>query len=228
MSKVCLDSDVLKKFWPKFETLSVNCRKNEVLPILAYQVLLGVQKHFCGSLCGAGETPALCFAHCSALLVLHVRIPGTSVPELNFRIIYLGCWTRQWCKYAGLWPGQTVQGTVTLIMHQTKQLGHSIDELLIGVSIRKSVLQAIIRIPICTQGFDMLSWFLTKHDSWHCMLHSHLVTVVGRTHSQWFEVEKGAGWCWTAKLVEKSVKSRVFAKIKPWYNESGLLRFVRL
>jgi len=70
MSKVCLDSDVLKKFWPKFETISVNCRKNEVLPILAYQVLLGVQKHFCGSLCGAGETPALCFAHCSPLTCL--------------------------------------------------------------------------------------------------------------------------------------------------------------
>ena len=31
---------------------------------MPYQVLLGVQKHFCGSLCGAGETPALCFAHC--------------------------------------------------------------------------------------------------------------------------------------------------------------------
>ena len=55
---------IKKNFWPKFETLSVNCRKNEVLPIMPYQVLLGVQKHFCGSLCGAGETPALCFAHC--------------------------------------------------------------------------------------------------------------------------------------------------------------------
>ena len=33
---------------------------------MPYQVLLGVQKHFCGSLCGAGETPALCFAHCTS------------------------------------------------------------------------------------------------------------------------------------------------------------------
>ena len=29
-------------------------------------------------------------------------------------------------------------------------------------------------------------------------------------------------------VVEKSVKSRVFAKVKPWYNELSLLYFTRL
>ena len=93
----------------------------------------------------------------------------------------------------------------------------------ISVSIHQSEYRRLWQdIAICTQVFDMLSQLSTKHDSSCCMLYSHFMTVVREMHLQWFKGEKRASWCWMAKLVEKSVKLRVFAKAKLGFNETQL------